>query len=105
MIGLASIASNPMAQRALIVAIIVALFFLWLAGHDDAVRKLERARSERKARLKQQQIKEKSNETSKQVAAARSDIRNSPDRASHELHDDEFEQLFGYRRDSNGSTG
>tara|TARA_R100001086_G_scaffold44914_1_gene19899 strand:+ start:6520 stop:6819 length:300 start_codon:yes stop_codon:yes gene_type:complete len=91
MIGLATIGSTIANSRAAQIGIGVGLFVLsflfWLAQHDRRLLQNERMRSERKARIKQDQIRKSNDEKSAQVADARASAPSGVD-AAGELPDE-----------------
>ncbi|MCH2074974.1 MAG: hypothetical protein MK130_08975 [Puniceicoccaceae bacterium] len=66
-----AIANSRALQIAIIGALFIVLFLLWLKGRDDQIRKMERMIGERQARLKQDHIRKENAKKSKQVADAR----------------------------------
>lgn len=66
-----AIANSRPLQIAIIGALFVALFLLWLKGRDDQIREMERMIGERQARLKQDEIRKSNNEKSIKVERAR----------------------------------
>jgi type II secretory pathway pseudopilin PulG len=90
-----AVANSRPLQIAIIGALFVALFMLWLKGRDDQIREMERMIGERKARIKQDEIRKRNDEKSAQVITAResvpSDITHSdgvPDSLSSVLFSD-----------------
>ena len=66
-----AIANSRALQIAIIGALFIVLFLLWLKGRDDQIRKMERMITERKARIKQDEIRKRNQAKSVEVADAR----------------------------------
>ena len=66
-----AIANSRALQIAIIGALFIVLFLLWLKGRDDQIRKMERMITERKARIKQDEIRKRNQAKAVEVADAR----------------------------------
>lgn len=88
-----TIANNRAVQYALGVGILVLSFMYWLAQHDRRLLKNERMRTERNARIKQDQIRKSNDEKSTQVERARASAPRGITTAD-ELRDDISELLI-----------
>jgi len=97
MISLAAIgsgiANNPLAQRAIGVALIIAGFLFWLARHDRKLLENERLQQEREALKKDQAIRANSNE----AVEAADTVRSNTERLSTSELRDEPSGDYHYR--------
>ena len=66
-----TIANSRVAQYAIGIGLFIVGFLWWLADRDDKLLKNERLKAERKARLKQEDIRKENAKKSAQVADAR----------------------------------